>query len=91
MQIGTKLCQIKCSTFPLSEVALTSGVIKKKTVILLWERVERGLVPWVARANSVDVCQIQVLLQTGFFPKNESVGKINFSAKQKFLLQSTVA
>lgn len=45
MQIGTKLCQIKCSTFPLSEVALTSGVIKKKTVILLGERVERGLVP----------------------------------------------
>lgn len=35
MQIGTKPCQIKCSTFSLSEVALTTSVIKKKTVILL--------------------------------------------------------
>lgn len=30
MQIGTKPCQIKCSTSPLSGVALTSGVIKEK-------------------------------------------------------------
>lgn len=31
MQIDTKPCQIKCSTSPLSGVALTSGVIRKKT------------------------------------------------------------
>lgn len=90
MQIGTKPCQIKCSTFSLSEVALTTGVIKKKTVILLWERVLRGFVPWVARVNSANVCQIRVLTLTGF-TKNEPAGRINFNAQQKLLLQNTMA